>query len=137
MQSLKGIYEVISSDKKRLFVLISFIVISAAAIPAIVPHISHTHMVYHIIIHTVGLMIAIFLSAVSIFAYSRNGGIRLLFLTIGFLLFVVIELLYLSYSTSGVQGITIPGVDIELSHIILFAALILFASSILKTNKLY
>ena len=62
MQPLKGIFEAIGSDKRRLFVLILFLVISASAIPAIVPHMSHTTMVYHILVHTLGLIIAIFLS---------------------------------------------------------------------------
>ncbi|MPZ07100.1 MAG: hypothetical protein GEU26_11915 [Nitrososphaeraceae archaeon] len=134
MQSLRGIFEVINSDKQRLFITIAFIVISVTAVPAIVPHISHTDMVYHILVHTLGLIIAIFLTAVSTFAYLRNGGMRLFLMTIGFLLLVIMELLYLSYSTMGAQGIMIPEVDIELSHVILFAALILFASSIIKTK---
>lgn len=134
MQSLREIFVVISSDKQRLFIIIAFIFISATAVPAIVPHISHTDMVYHILVHTLGLIIAIFLTAVSTFAYLRNGGMRLFLMTIGFLLFVVMELLYLSYSTMGAQGIMIPEVDIELSHVILFAVMILFASSIVKTK---
>lgn len=136
MQPLKGIFEAIGSDKRRLFVLILFLVISASAIPAIVPHMSHTTMVYHILVHTLGLIIAIFLSTVFCLAYFRNRGMHLLFMTIGFLLLVIMELLYLSYSTMSVQSIIIPGADIELSHVILFVALVLFTSGVLKVGKL-
>lgn len=47
------------------------------------------------------------------------------------------EMLYLSYSTTGVQGVMVPGPDIELSHTILFAVLNLFTSSTLMRNKLF
>ena len=137
MQSLEDLFQIIRSDKQRLFIMITIIVISVVAVPVVVPHISQTNMLYHFLVHTFGLIIAIFLSAVSVFAYLRNRGKHLLLMASGFLLFVVIELLYLCYSTMGIQIIIVPILDIEVSHIILSAVLILFTASIIKTNRLY
>jgi hypothetical protein len=122
------------SDKPRLFVVISAIIISALAIPVILPHTSHPQHIYHIVLHIASLIISIFLFVVSISSYLRNGGTRLLFMSLGFLSLVVVETLFLFYATRGIREILIPVVNIELQHIILFTMLMLFGIGILKVN---
>lgn len=128
------IIDSIVSDKPKLFIVISAIVVSALAIPVILPHTSHPQHIYHIIIHIASLILSIFLFVVSIFSYMRNGGSRLLFMSLGFLSLVVVEALFLFYATRGIREILIPVVDIELPHIILFTMLTLFGIGILKVN---
>jgi hypothetical protein len=71
---------------------------------------------------------------VSISSYIRNGGSRLLFMSLGFLSLVVVETLFLFYATRGIREILIPMINIELPHVILFAMLTLFGIGILKVN---
>ncbi len=125
----------ILSDKPKLFVLVSVIVVSVLAIPLIIPYISHPQHIYHIILHIVSLILSIFLCIISLSSYFRNGGSRLLFMSLGFISLIVVEILFLFYAARGIQDIIVPVVNIELPHIILFAMLALFGIGILKVNS--
>ncbi|MGA7369633.1 MAG: hypothetical protein WBX01_10935 [Nitrososphaeraceae archaeon] len=124
----------IVSDKPKLFILISIIVVSVLAVPVIIPHTNHPQHIYHIALHIASLILSIFLFIVSISSYLRNGGSRLLFMSLGFLSLLIVEALFLFYATRGIREILIPVVNIELPHIILFAMLTLFGIGILKVN---
>jgi hypothetical protein len=124
----------ILSDKPKLFILVSVVVISVLAIPMIIPYLNHPQHIYHIVLHIVSLILSIFLCIVSLSSYVRNGGSRLLFMSLGFVSLVVVEILFLFYAARGIQDILIPGVNIELPHIILLAMLALFGIGIVKVN---
>jgi hypothetical protein len=124
----------IVSDKPKLFIIITAIVVSVLAIPVIIPHISHPQHFYHIILHIASLILSIFLFIVSVSSYLRNGGSRLLFMSLGFLSLVIVEALFLFYATRGIREILVPVVNIELPHVILFVMLTLFGIGILKVN---
>lgn len=123
------------SDKPKLFIVVSVIVVSVLAIPLIIPYISHPQHIYHIILHIASLILAIFLCIVSFSSYFRNGGSRLLFMSLGFASLIVVEGLFLFYAARGVQDILVPVINIELPHIILFAMLALFGIGIVKVNS--
>lgn len=131
---LLQIIDNIVSDKPKLFIIISVIVVSALAIPVIIPHTSHPQHIYHIVLHIGSLILSIFLFIISLFSYLRNGGSRLLFMSLGFLSLVVVETLFLFYAARGIQDILIPVVNIELPHIILFAMLTLFGLGVLRVG---
>ena len=124
----------IVSDKPKLFILISIIIVSVLAVPVIIPHTTHPQHIYHIALHIASLILSIFLFIVSLSSYLRNGGSRLLFMSLGFLSLLIVETLFLFYATRGIREILIPVVNIELPHIILFAMLTLFGIGILKVN---
>ena len=124
----------ILSNKPKLFVLVSVVVVSILAIPLIIPYLNHPQHIYHIVLHIVSLILSIFLCIVSFSSYFRNGGFRLLFMSLGFASLVVVEILFLFYAARGIQDIMIPLVNIELPHIILFAMLALFGIGIVKVN---
>jgi hypothetical protein len=125
----------IVSDKPKLFILTSVIVVAALAIPVIIPHTSHPQHIYHIILHIASLILSVFLSIVSLSSYFRNGGSRLLYMALGFISLVAVEVIFLFYATRGIQDILVPVINIELPHIILFAMLMLFGIGILKVNS--
>jgi hypothetical protein len=128
------IIDKIVSDKPRLFIVISIIVVSALAVPIIIPHINHPQHFYHVILHIASLILSLFLFIVSISSYIRNGGSRLLFMSLGFLSLVIVETLFLFYATQGIQEILIPMINVDLPHVILFAMLTLFGIGVLKVN---
>ena len=128
------IIDKIVSDKPRLFIVISIIVVSVLAVPVIIPHINHPQYFYHVILHIASLILSLFLFIVSISSYIRNGGSRLLFMSLGFLSLVIVETLFLFYATQGIQEILIPMINVDLPHVILFAMLTLFGIGVLKVN---
>jgi hypothetical protein len=135
MQTGRAPIRHITDSKPKLFAIISIVVISLLALPVILPHITHQSMIYHISLHIISLIIAVFLSSVSILAFNRNRNARMLFMTLGFALLAVIETLYLFHATANLEDVIIPVVDVELSHIILLVMLTLFGVGVLKVNK--
>jgi hypothetical protein len=125
----------LSTDKPKLFIVVSVIVVSALAVPLIIHYMSHPQHIYHIVLHIVSLILSIFLCIVSLSSYFRNGGSRLLFMSLGFLSLVVVEILLLFYAARGIQDIVIPLVNIELPHLILFAMLALFGLGVVKVDS--
>jgi hypothetical protein len=124
-----------SISKPVLLGLITVLVIGVVA-PLVIPHIAHPSMIYHILLHMAGLTIAIFLSIVSVLAYSRNTTTRMLLMAVGFMSLALVEFFYLLQAGGIAIGqVIIPAVNIELSHIILLIMVSLFGLGVLKVNK--
>jgi hypothetical protein len=123
-----------SVSKPILLGLITALVIGVVA-PLIMPHVTHPSMIYHIVLHIASLTIAVFLSIVSVLAYRRSAGARLLFMTLGFLALATVEFLYLLDATGIVNVFDISTLGIELPHVILLAMLAMFGLGVLKVNK--
>lgn len=123
-----------SVSKPVLLGLITALVIGVAA-PLILPHVTHPTMIYHIILHIASLTIAVFLSIVSVLAYKRSTGARLLFMALAFISLATVEFLYLLDSTGIVNVFDISALGIELPHVILLVMLAMFGLGVLKVNK--
>jgi hypothetical protein len=124
-----------SISKPILLGLITALVVGVVA-PLVIPHVAHPSMIYHILLHMAGLTIAIFLSIVSVLAYSRNATTRMLLMAVGFMSLALVELFYLLQAGGIVIGqVIIPAVNIELSHIILLIMVSLFGLGVLKVKK--
>ncbi|MDQ3883096.1 MAG: hypothetical protein M3243_03480 [Thermoproteota archaeon] len=124
-----------SISKPILLGLITALVVAVVA-PLVIPHVVHPSMIYHILLHIAGLTIAIFLSIVSLLAYSRNTTTRMLLMAVGFLSLALVEFFYL-LQAGGIEvgQFIIPAVNIELSHTILLIMISLFGLGVLKVNK--
>jgi hypothetical protein len=125
----------IASSKPKLLAVITAVVLALTVVPVVLPHITDTSRIYHLLLHVISLIIAIFLGIVSILAYLRNGRWRILFMMLGFFLLSGVEAMYLFHVTSNVEDIVIPIVDIELSHVIFLVMLTLFGIGIFMVNK--
>jgi hypothetical protein len=124
-----------STSKPILLGLITALVLGVVA-PLVIPHATHPSMIFHIILHMAGLIIAIFLSIVSFLAYSRNTTTRMLLMAVGFMTLALVEFFYLLQAGGiTVVQVIIPTINIELSHIILLAMVSLFGLGVLKVNK--
>jgi hypothetical protein len=129
-----SIHRIITS-KPRLLVAVSVTVVAILSIPVILPHLNHPSMIYHIVLHLISLIVAVFLTAISAVAYRRSGSTKILFMFFGFLALTIVELIYLFNATEDIEEVAIPFIDIELPHIILLAMLTLFGLGVLKVNK--
>src|ERR671911_3629 len=124
-----------SISKPVLLGLITALVVGVVA-PLVIPHATHPSMIYHIILHMAGLTIAIFLSIVSLLAYSRNTTPRMLLMAVGFISLALVEFFYLLQAGGIVIGqFIIPAINIEFSHMILLIMVSLFGLGVLKVNK--
>lgn len=123
-----------SVSKPILLGLITALVIGIVA-PIIMPHITHPTMIYHILLHIASLTIAVFLSIVSVLAYRRSTGARLLFMALAFIALATVEFLYLLDTTGVVSAFGISALGIELPHVILLVMLTMFGLGVLKVKK--
>ena len=135
MQSGGALMQRAIDSKPKLLTIVTVLVLAILSIPVILPHIMHPSMIFHIFLHIISLIIALFLSIVSILSYKRSNSTRILFMTFGFFALAVIEILYLFHATANLEDVIIPIVDAELSHVILLVMLTLFGIGVLKVNK--
>jgi hypothetical protein len=135
MQTVRlHLYNIISS-RSKLLAIITLVVTAIMAVPVILPHITDTSTIYHILLHLTSLIIAIFLAIVSILAYLRNRSPRLLFMMFAFVSLSIVEGMYLFDVSSNIGDIVIPGVDIEVSHMIFLVTLTLFGLGVFWVSK--
>jgi hypothetical protein len=134
MQVVRLAFDNITSSKPKLLGVITAVIVTVVTVPVILPHIKDTSVIYHLLLHIISLIIAIFLGMVSISSYLRNGRSRLLFMMFGFLLLSIIEAIYLFDVISKIEDIVIPIVDIELSHVIFLIMLTMFGLGIFKVK---
>jgi len=114
--------------------LVTAIVVGILA-PLVIPHVTHPTMIYHILLHIASLTIAVFLSIVSVLAYRRSTGARLLFMMLGFMALAAVEFLYLLDATAIMNVFNFSTLGIELPHVILLMMLAMFGLGVLKVNK--
>jgi hypothetical protein len=134
MQTVRlHLYNIISS-RPKLLAIITLVITAIMAVPVILPHITDT-TIYHILLHLASLIIAIFLGIVSILAYLRNRSSRLLFMMFAFVSLSIVEAMYLFDVSSNIEDIVIPGVDIEVSHVIFLVTLTLFGLGVFCVSK--
>jgi hypothetical protein len=135
MQSIRPSIQSMIANKAKLLIAISIIAVAVLSIPVILPHIEHPSMIYHIILHIVSLVVAVFLTTISAVAYRRSGSSRVMFMFFGFLTLTAVELIFLFSATNDIGEIAIPFIQIELPHIILLVMLTLFGVGVLKANN--
>ena len=123
-----------SLSKPILLGLVTAIVVGVVS-PLILPHLAHPSMIYHISLHVASLAIAVFLSIVSLLAYTRSRSFRLLTMTLGFVALSAVEFLYLLDSSAVLSIFDFSTLGIELPHLILLVMLAMFGLGVLKVNR--
>jgi ABC-type Fe3+-siderophore transport system permease subunit len=135
MQNRGGIGNREKSLSKPILLGITSAIIIGVVAPLVIPHISHPSMIYHIMLHLAGMIIAAFLGLVSYLAYKRVGGTRILLMTIGFVSLSSAEILYFLDAMDILPMVHLPIANIELSHVILLVMITLFGLGVLKNSE--
>ena len=121
-------------SKPVMLGLVAIIVVGVIG-PLVLPHLSHPSMIYHIALHIASIVIAVFLSLVSVLAYSRSRTHRLFFMALAFMALAIVEFLYLLDASGIFSVIDFSALGIDLTHVILLGMLTLFGLGVLKVNK--
>lgn len=135
MQPVRISISNLASNKPKLLVVIAISILAVLVAPVLAPHLAHPSMFYHILLHAGSIIIAVFLAIVSALSYRRMHRGKILLTAFSFLALLVVELLNLFNVVSYNQLLTIPGVDIELSHVFLLGMLTLFGTGVLRVEK--
>lgn len=135
MQNRGGIGNREKSVSKLILLGITSAIIIGVLTPLVIPHISHPSMIYHIILHLAGMIIALFLGLISYLAYKRVRGTRILLMTVGFMALSSAEILYFLDAMDIFPMVHLPIANIELSHVILLVMITLFGLGVLKNSE--
>jgi uncharacterized membrane protein YhhN len=92
-------------------------------------------MIYHILLHIAGTIIAVFLCAISIFSYREMRSPRQLFAALGFVALGLVEVVSLLNATDNVGALRIPVINMELGHLILVITLGFFGAGVLQGGR--
>ena len=126
--------ESIVEKKSTLFSIVVAGVIAILAIPIIVPHLLHGYHLAHIFLHVGGITLAVFISVLAGFAYSRLRTKRLLLSAIAFINFIAAEVVLLIDATwpsiFDVGDMTLP----EVGHLLTFITLGLLALGVFRND---
>jgi len=91
--------ESIVEKKSTLFSIVVAGVVAILALPIIVPHLLHGYHIAHIFLHIGGITLAVFITILAGFAYSRLRTKRLLLSAIAFTNFIAAEFVLLIDTT--------------------------------------
>ena len=126
--------ESIVEKKSTLFSIVVTGVIAILAMPIIIPHLLHGYHLAHIFLHVGGITLAVFISVLAGFAYSRLRTKRLLLSAIAFTNFIAAEVVLLVDATwpsiFDVGDMTLP----EVGHLLTFITLGLLALGVFRND---
>jgi ABC-type glycerol-3-phosphate transport system permease component len=126
--------ETILERKSTLFSIVITGVIAILAFPIIVPHLLHGYHLAHIFLHVGGITLAVFISVLAGFAYSRLRTKRLLLSAIAFANFIAAEVVLLVDATwpsiFDIGDMTLP----EVGHLLTFITLGLLALGVFRND---
>ena len=126
--------ESIVEKKSTLFSIVVAGVIAILAMPIIIPHLLHGYHLAHIFLHIGGITLAVFISVLAGFAYSRLRTKRLLLSAIAFTNFIAAEVVLLVDATwpsiFDVGDMTLP----EVGHLLTFITLGLLALGVFRND---
>jgi len=121
-------------DKPKLFSVIIFSVIAILVAPIILPNLFHGYHTLHIGLHICGVIIAVFLTAATVVAYTKIRTRRLLVTCIAFSFFIAAEsiaLIDITWPyTFYVGQITLE----EIEHVLIISMLGVFASAVFRKD---
>nr|AIF08651.1 hypothetical protein [uncultured marine thaumarchaeote KM3_31_G08] len=126
--------ERIVEKKSALFSIVVAGVVAILALPIIVPHLLHGYHIAHIFLHVGGITLAVFITILASFAYSRLKTKRLLLSAIAFSNFIAAEFVLLIDTTwptiydLGEMPLS------EVGHLLTFATLGLLALGVFRND---
>ena len=126
--------ESIVERKSALFSIVVAGVVAILALPIIGPHLLHGFHIAHIFLHVGGITLAVFITILAVFAYSKLKTKRLLLSAIAFSNFIAAEFVMLIDTTwptiydLGEMPLS------EVGHLLTFATLGLLALGVFRND---
>ncbi len=88
-----SIYQQLVNSKPKLMVAVIIAVFGGLAIPFLLPHVFHGSHIFHLLLHTAGIVLATFLTILGVNAYNELRTKKMAITAIAFSLFAASEIL--------------------------------------------
>ena len=127
-----SIYQQLVNSKPKLMVAVIISVFGGLAIPFLLPHVFHGSHIFHLLLHTTGIVLATFLTILGINAYNELRTKKMAITAIAFSLFAASEFVQLVKATeTHVYDIF---ATTEIAHIMMLGVVGLFALAIFRRD---
>ena len=123
------------NNKTNLFLVLSISFTSIILYPVLIPHLYHSGMIYHIVIHILSFDMALFLTVISILSFKKTKSKRVLLTSLSFGVLLIAEFLYLLQSSNILGDYIMPYIEVEIPHILLLLMISLFAIGVIRVEK--
>jgi len=127
-----SIYQQIVNSKPKLMVAVIIAVFGGLAIPFLLPHVFHGNHIFHLLLHTAGIVLATFLTILGVNAYNELRTKKMAITAAAFSLFAASEFVQLVNATeTHVYDVFAPT---EIAHVMLLGVVGLFALAIFRRD---
>ena len=126
-------YQRFVNNKPKLLTGVILVVVGALAIPVLMPHVYHGAHIYHLLLHTAGIVFSVFLAILSVNAYYKMRTKKMIITTIAFMIFTCAELVQLMDATQT-HVYNILESPSEISHLMMLGMIGLLALAIFRRD---
>ena len=126
-------YQRFANNKPRLLIAVILTVVGALSIPVLWPHVYHGAHIWHLLLHTAGIILSVFLAILSVNAYYKMRTKKMIITTIAFMIFTGAEIVQLLDATKT-HVYNILESPSEISHLMMLGMIGLLALAIFRRD---
>ena len=126
-------YQTFANNKPRLLIAVIIAVVGALSVPVLWPHVYHGSHIYHLLLHTAGIVLSVFLAILSVNAYYKMRTKKMIITTIAFMVFTGAEFIQLMDATKT-HVYNILESPSEIAHLMMLGMIGLLALAIFRRD---
>ena len=126
-------YQRFANNKPRLLIAVIIAVVGALSIPVLWPHVYHGSHIYHLLLHTAGIVLSVFLAILSVNAYYKMRTKKMIITTIAFMVFTGAEFIQLMDATKT-HVYNILESPSEIAHLMMLGMIGLLALALFRRD---
>ena len=126
-------YQRFANNKPRLLIAVIIAVVGALSVPVLWPHVYHGSHIYHLLLHTAGIVLSVFLAILSVNAYYKMRTKKMIITTIAFIVFTGAEIVQILDATKT-HVYNILESPSEIAHLMMLGMIGLLALAIFRRD---
>ena len=126
-------YQRFANNKPILLIAVIVGVVGALSVPVLWPHVYHGSHIYHLLLHTAGIVLSVFLAILSVNAYYKMRTKKMIITTVAFMVFTAAEIVQLLDATKT-HVYNILESPSEISHLMMLGMIGLLALAIFRRD---
>ena len=126
-------YQTFVNNKPRLLIAVIIAVVGTLSVPVLWPHVYHGSHIYHLLLHTAGIVLSVFLAILSVNAYYKMRTKKMIITTIAFMVFTGAEFIQLMDATKT-HVYNILESPSEIAHLMMLGMIGLLALAIFRRD---
>ena len=126
-------YQTFANNKPRLLIAVIIAVVGTLSVPVLWPHVYHGSHIYHLLLHTAGIVLSVFLAILSVNAYYKMRTKKMIITTIAFMVFTGAEFIQLMDATKT-HVYNILESPSEIAHLMMLGMIGLLALAIFRRD---